>query len=138
MIQKLLEAWMNVARFNFSHGTHKYHQETLGNLKNAMQNTQIMCIIMLNTKGLDIYARFLKDAKLIQLKEGFVNFDKILRESDAFIVSHGDLGMEIPESMIKSPYPTCFEVIDVANEVLDGTDYVMLSGESAAGAYPEL
>ncbi|WCJ43682.1 Pyruvate kinase family protein [Euphorbia peplus] len=39
MIEKLLRAGMNVARFNFSHGTHSYHQETLDNLRTAMNNT---------------------------------------------------------------------------------------------------
>lgn len=50
MLEKLLHAGMNVARFNFSHGTHEYHQETLNNLKIAMQNTQILCAVMLDTK----------------------------------------------------------------------------------------
>lgn len=50
MLEKLLRAGMNVARFNFSHGTHDYHQETLNNLRTAMHNTQILCAIMLDTK----------------------------------------------------------------------------------------
>lgn len=52
MIEKLLKAGMNVARFNFSHGSHEYHQETLDNLKIAMQNTGILCAVMLDTKVL--------------------------------------------------------------------------------------
>ncbi|CAD5168680.1 pyruvate kinase, cytosolic isozyme [Musa acuminata AAA Group] len=307
MLEKLLRAGMNVARFNFSHGTHEYHQETLDNLRVAMHNTQILCAVMLDTKGPEIRTGFLKDGKPIQLtegqeitistdysikgdenmismsykklpldlkpgnsilcadgtitmtvlscdpgagtvrcrcentaklgerknvnlpgvvvdlptltekdkedilgwgvpnnidmialsfvrkgsdlvtvrkvlgpnaksiklmskvenQEGVINFDDILRETDAFMVARGDLGMEIPvekiflaqkmmiykcnlagkpvvtatqmlESMIKSPRPTRAEATDVANAVLDGTDCVMLSGESAAGAYPEL
>lgn len=50
MVEKLLRAGMNVARFNFSHGTHEYHQETLDNLRIAMQNTQTLCAVMLDTK----------------------------------------------------------------------------------------
>ncbi|KAL5993360.1 hypothetical protein ACLOJK_014284 [Asimina triloba] len=293
MIEKLLRAGMNVARFNFSHGTHEYHQETLNNLRIAMHNTQILCAVMLDTKGPEIRTGFLKDGRPIQLKEGqeitvstdydikgdtnmismsykklatdlrpgntilcadgtitltvlscdpaagtvrcrcentamlgerknvnlpgivvdlptltekdkedilgwgvpnnidlialsfvrkgsdlvhvrqvenqegVVNFDEILRETDSFMVARGDLGMEIPvekiflaqkmmiykcnllgksvvtatqmlESMIKSPRPTRAEATDVANAVIDGTDCVMLSGESAAGAYPDL
>ncbi|GER24916.1 pyruvate kinase [Striga asiatica] len=307
MLEKLLRAGMNVARFNFSHGSHEYHQETLDNLKIAMHNTQILCAVMLDTKGPEIRTGFLKDGKPVQLKEGHeitvttdytikgdeqmismsykklpvdlkpgntilcadgtitlnvlscdpaggtvrcrcqntamlgerknvnlpgvvvdlptltdkdkedilewgvpnnidmialsfvrkgsdlvnvrkvlgphakriqlmskvenqegvINFDDILRETDSFMVARGDLGMEIPvekiflaqkmmiykcnlagkpvvtatqmlESMIKSPRPTRAEATDVANAVLDGTDCVMLSGESAAGAFPEL
>ncbi|KAJ8492927.1 hypothetical protein OPV22_014648 [Ensete ventricosum] len=307
MLEKLLRAGMNVARFNFSHGTHEYHQETLENLRVAMHNTQILCAVMLDTKGPEIRTGFLIDGKPIQLtegreitistdytikgdenmismsykklpvdlkpgntilcsdgtitmtvlscdqdagtvrcrcentaklgerknvnlpgvvvdlptltekdkedilgwgvpnkidmialsfvrkgsdlvtvreilgshtkniklmskvenQEGVINFDDILRETDAFMVARGDLGMEIPiekiflaqkmmiykcnlagkpvvtatqmlESMIKSPRPTRAEATDVANAVLDGTDCVMLSGESAAGAYPEI
>lgn len=52
MLEKLLRAGMNVARFNFSHGTHEYHQETLDTLKIAMHNTQILCAVMLDTKVL--------------------------------------------------------------------------------------
>jgi pyruvate kinase len=70
MIEKLLKAGMNVARFNFSHGTHDYHQETLNNLKSAMHSTGILCAVMLDTKGPEIRTGFLKDGKPIQLKEG--------------------------------------------------------------------
>ncbi|CAA6655706.1 unnamed protein product [Spirodela intermedia] len=70
MLEKLLRAGMSVARFNFSHGTHEYHQETLDNLKIAMQNTQNLCAVMLDTKGPEIRTGFLKDGKPIQLKEG--------------------------------------------------------------------
>ncbi|KAK2638150.1 hypothetical protein Ddye_025945 [Dipteronia dyeriana] len=307
MVEKLLKAGMNVARFNFSHGTQAYHQETLDNLRTAVDNTGILCAVMLDTKGPEIRTGFLKDGKPIQLKqrqeivistdytlkgdenmicmsykklaedlnpgsvilcsdgtitltvlacdkelglvrcrcensavlgerknvnlpgvivdlptltekdkedilqwgvpnkidmialsfvrkgsdlvevrkllgkhaktillmskvenqEGVANFDEILANSDAFMVARGDLGMEIPiekiflaqkvmiqkaniqgkpvvtatqmlESMIKSPRPTRAEATDVANAVLDGTDCVMLSGETAAGAYPEI
>ncbi|KAG6397228.1 hypothetical protein SASPL_143394 [Salvia splendens] len=307
MAEKLLLAGMNVARFNFSHGSHEYHQETLENLRQAMENTGILSAVMLDTKGPEIRTGFLKDGKSVQLKqgqeitvstdydikgdeemismsykklaqdvypgsvilcadgtitftvlscdkekglvrcrcentamlgerknvnlpgvivdlptltdkdkedimkwgvpnkidmialsfvrkgsdllevrkllgehaksillmskvenqEGVANFDEILANTDAFMVARGDLGMEIPiekiflaqkvmiykcnihgkpvvtatqmlESMIKSSRPTRAEATDVANAVLDGTDCVMLSGETAAGAYPEL
>ncbi len=93
------------------------------------------------------------------------NLDSMIRASDAVMVARGDLGVEIGdaelvvvqkkiitrarslnkcvitatqmmESMINSPLPTRAEVFDVANAVLDGTDAVMLSGETAAGQFP--
>ncbi|CAI7732303.1 unnamed protein product [Closterium sp. NIES-54] len=306
VIERLLRAGMNVARFNFSHGSHDYHQETLDNLRAAMGNTGILCAVLLDTKGPEIRTGMLKDGKAVQLEkgqtitvttdysiqgdattiamsykslakhvrpggqilcadgsitlnvlacnpdagtvtcrcentatlgerknvnlpgvivdlptvtdkdetdimgwgvpngidfiaasfvrkgsdlriirkmlgaklcertkiiskvenqEGLVNFDDILRESDGIMVARGDLGMEIPiekiflaqkmmihkcndagkpvitatqmlESMVKSPRPTRAECTDVANAVIDGTDAVMLSGETAAGKYP--
>lgn len=54
VIEELLRAGMNVARFNFSHGSHEYHKETLDNLRRAMENTKIMCAVMLDTKGPEI------------------------------------------------------------------------------------
>jgi pyruvate kinase len=305
IMEDLLRAGMSVARFNFSHGSHEYHQGTLDTLRQAMLNTRLMCAVLLDTKGPEIRTGMLKDGKPVlmeagrevtlhtdysllgderniamsykklpedvepgaeiligdgsivltvkschpengtvkcvcantaplgerknvnlpgvvvdlptitekdrldilewgvpnnidfiaasfvrkgsdvekiravlgeagrQIKiiskvenqEGLVNFDDILEASDGVMVARGDLGMEIPtekiflaqklmiekcnaagkpvvtatqmlESMVKNPRPTRAEATDVANAVLDGTDCVMLSGETAAGAFP--
>ncbi|KAG4165931.1 hypothetical protein ERO13_A13G101220v2 [Gossypium hirsutum] len=70
MIERLLKAGMNVARFNLSHGSHAYHQQTLDNLRTAMLNTGILCAVMLDTKGPEIRTGFLKHGKPIQLIQG--------------------------------------------------------------------
>ena len=80
----------------------------------------------------------------IENQEGIDNFDEILELSDAIMVARGDLGVEVPaeevpfmqKMMIRNPRPTRAEAGDVANAILDGTDAVMLSGESAKGKYP--
>ena len=312
VLEALLQAGMSVARFNFSHGSHEYHQETLNNLLTAQKNTKLMCATLLDTKGPEIRTGTLRDGEPIRLEagqkvvlstaysspgglladgtaivklsypmlardvspgchiliadgsivlqvdacnieeaavmctclnsntlgerkncnlpgvivdlptitdkdrvdiidwgvanrvdfiaasfvrkgsdvrtirslvdvyptgrdikivskvenqEGLANFDDILAESDGVMVARGDLGMEIPtskiflaqklmihkcnlvgkpvitatqmlESMCKNPKPTRAEATDIANAVIDGTDCVMLSGETAAGSYP--
>ncbi|KAH0883782.1 hypothetical protein HID58_059878 [Brassica napus] len=57
MIEKLLEAGINIARFDFSEGSHAHHQETINNLRTAIRNTGILCVVMLDTKAIIITAK---------------------------------------------------------------------------------
>ena len=301
---KLIEAGMNVARFNFSHGSHEEHLERFNNLKAARQATGKLCAFLLDNKGPEIlnndmqdnaidlvkgatvrismtevlgtkdkfsvtYANLINDVEVgshillddglvdllvteidhanqelvtviqnsgvikskkgvnvpnvsinlpgitekdaadirfgvregidfiaasfvrrasdvmeireileqegrpnvkiiskIENQEGVDNIDEILSVSDGIMVARGDLGVEIPthevpivqkyiikkcnqagkpvvtatqmlDSMQRNPRPTRAEAGDVANAIFDGTDAVMLSGETAAGDFPE-
>ena len=127
-------------------------------IRSADELKVLRSIIKKNNADLLIIAK-------LEKQEALDDLDRIIQEADGVMIARGDMGLEMPiqevpliqkdiikransagkpvitatqmlESMIWNPRPTRAEVADISNAVFDGTDALMLSGETAAGKYP--
>ncbi len=136
-------------------------------VRHADELIQLKELIAEKTKRLNPTKKRILVCSKIEKREAITHLDAIVAESDVVMVARGDLGVEVGteqvpllqkliiekcnqlgrpvitatqmlESMVSSPRPTRAEASDVANAILDGTDAVMLSAETASGAHPVL
>jgi pyruvate kinase len=146
---------------NFIHFCAKHNVDYI--IHSFVRNKEDIFEIKSITRGYPDYKP--KIIAKIENREGFDNLEEILENCEGLMVARGDLGAEVPleelpymqkkmveaalhhgkycivatqvlESMIKNPRPTRAEVTDIANAVLDGTDAISMSGETAYGDYP--
>lgn len=221
VLAQMIDAGMDMARLNFSHGTHEEHAKLIESVRAEAEKQSVLIPIIqdlsgprTSTKGghtmditketvitekdLDdalfgikqkvewIALSYVKDASdiehlrsflhehkgssiriiaKIERKDAIKNIQEIIRVSDGIMIARGDLGEQMPleklpflqkyiirqcnwehrfaitatemmRSMVENPRPTRAETTDVANAILDGSDAVMLSEETAMGKYP--
>ena len=142
-------------RFGIDHGVDWVAQSFI---RSAVDLQNLRSILQQHDSDIPIIAK-------LEKREALDDLDKIFTEADGVMVARGDLGLEVPlpevpfiqkeiikwanlvgkpvitatqmlESMIVNPRPTRAEITDIANAILDGTDALMLSGETAIGKYP--
>ncbi|PNH01205.1 Pyruvate kinase, cytosolic isozyme [Tetrabaena socialis] len=122
VLEELLRAGMSVARFNFSHGSHDYHQETLDNLRTAMSNTKIMCAAMLDTKGPEIRTGTLVGGKPVQLTAGHE------------VTITTDYAMDGDEGTITMSYKKLAEDVKPGSQILCADGSIVLVVRASRGA----
>ena len=114
-MEDLLRAGMSVARFNFSHGSHEYHQGTLNTLRRAMLNTRLMCAVLLDTKGPEIRTGMLKDGK------------PVLMEAGREVTIHTDYSLHGDEYNVAMSYKKLPEDVAPGAEILIGDGSIVMT-----------